>query len=162
MKILGIDPGYGRVGVAVIEKKTKGREILLYSDCIITRSISAHEERLLTIGKEIMKLIKKYKPDIVSVEKLYFNENQKTALKVSEARGVILFASRFMRVPIAEYTPLEIKVACTGYGRADKKQMTSMLGRLVLIRKKIKFDDEYDAIAAALTAAARNRGERRT
>lgn len=154
MIILGIDPGYEKIGVAVIEKPKVGLEILLFSDCIITDKKMLHHERLEHLGNVIVKIIDKYKPTVLATEKLFFNVNQKTAMKVSEARGVLLYVSAKAKLKIFEYTPLQIKVAVTGYGRADKKQIIMILPKLIAINKKILQDDEYDAIATALTASA--------
>jgi crossover junction endodeoxyribonuclease RuvC len=154
MRILGIDPGYERVGVAVLEKKNAPQEVLIFSDCIQTSKKLSHEKRLLIIGTKLSEIIKKYKPDAVAIEKLFFNVNQKTALNVAEARGVLLYSVSLDQIPVQEYTPLQIKVAITGYGRADKKQMLTMIEKLVEIKKEISTDDEYDAIACALTAYA--------
>src|SRR3989344_1618558 len=153
-RILGIDPGYEKIGVAVIEKNHQGREVLLFSDCITTKKDLEHHKRLSRLGKEIEKVIKVYKPSILSIEKLFFNENQKTAMKVSEARGTLLYVASCADMEIREFTPLQIKTAITGYGRADKKQMMAMLPKLISIAQKVREDDEYDAIAAALTASA--------
>jgi crossover junction endodeoxyribonuclease RuvC len=157
IRVLGIDPGYERIGIAVVEKNSNGSEQLLYSDCIVTNKKQTHPKRLLVIGIELENIIRKFKPDVCAVEKLFFNENQKTALAVAEARGVILFTASQHNLSVFEYTPLEIKVAVTGYGRADKKQMIFMTEKLIAISKKIQHDDEYDAIAAALTCIARER-----
>jgi crossover junction endodeoxyribonuclease RuvC len=153
-RILGIDPGYERMGVAVVEKVGNQKETLLFSDCVVTKRKIPHHERLLVLGKAVSEIIKKYKPTVLAIEKLYFNENQKTALLVSEARGAVLFVASNMRLSVCEYTPLEIKVSITGYGRADKKQMTSMVERLITTTKPIEHDDEYDAIATALCCFA--------
>jgi len=156
-RVLGIDPGYERIGVAVLEKDTHGKETVLFSDCIITKRTDSHPERLRILGNAVLEIIKKHKPNACAIEKLFFNENQKTALSVAEARGVLLFASASNDIPVFEYTPLEVKTAITGYGRADKKQMTAMLPKLISITKKIRYDDEYDAIAIALTCFAREK-----
>ena len=151
MLILGIDPGYERLGVAVIEGDPS--PTLLYSACIVTSSKLSHPERLKIIGKEIASVLKKFKPDEVAVETLFFNTNQKTALHVSEARGVVIYESISHGCSVSEYTPLQVKIAITGYGRGTKDQVIFMLGKLLTINKKIKHDDEYDAIAIALTHA---------
>ncbi len=153
-RVLGIDPGYERIGVAVVEKKPKGKDELVYSTCIITSNKLPHSERLRIIGDEIKNIIHEYEPTHLAIEKLFFNENQKTALLVSEARGVILYVSCAFGLIVREFTPLEIKIAITGYGRADKKQMINMVPRLIALKKEILLDDEFDAIAAALTYMA--------
>ncbi len=154
MKVISIDPGYERVGVAIIEKNNGEKEKLVYSDCFKTSSKLPITERFLLVGKEIEKIIKKYKPEAMAIENLFFNSNQKTALKVSEARGIIMYQALSGGLKVFEYTPLQIKIAITGYGRGDKKQVTDMLHHLIKIDKKIKYDDEYDAIAVGLTHLA--------
>jgi len=152
MIILGIDPGYGRLGIAVIEH-TKNGDSLLYSDCIQTSPKTPHEKRLAIIGEEITKIIENWKPDCGVLETLFFNTNQKTAMRVAEARGVVVYEIARNDIPVFEYTPLQVKIAVTSYGRSDKTQVTEMLKKLVKIDKNIKYDDEYDAIAVALTHA---------
>ncbi|MCK4918406.1 MAG: crossover junction endodeoxyribonuclease RuvC [Candidatus Pacebacteria bacterium] len=152
MKIISVDPGYERVGIAIIEKETSSsKEVLLYSDCFQTSNKDSFETRLKQIGEEIQKIIEKYNPEVLSIESLFFNSNQKTALKVSEAKGIIKYIALANNLEILEFTPLQIKIAITGYGRSDKNQVTSMLTHLINIEKKVKYDDEYDAIAIGLT-----------
>jgi len=150
---MGIDPGYDRLGVALI-KKEGGKEELLFSDCFTSNSKQKLGERLLKIGTELEKLIKKYKPDTAVTEKLYFTVNQKTAMAVAEARGMISYLCAKNNIPLFEYTPPEIKMTVTGYGNANKKQISEMVPKLIKITKKIKYDDEFDAIAIALTHIA--------
>ncbi len=154
MIVLGIDPGYEKVGVAIVSKEISGKENLLFSGCIKTDKKESHAERLCFIGKEIEKIIEKYEPKTLAVEKLFFNTNQKTALLVSEARGVILFTAQKRGLFIQEFTPPQIKLATTGDGRADKKQIVKMLSLLIKIPSGKKEDDEFDAIAVAITCLA--------
>ncbi|MBU1557738.1 crossover junction endodeoxyribonuclease RuvC [Patescibacteria group bacterium] len=154
MRIISIDPGYERVGIAVVEKKSSRKEELIYSDCFQTSSKSPITERFLLIGKEIEKVIQKYKPETMAIETLFFNSNQKTAMKVSEARGIIIYQALANGLSVFEYTPLQIKIAVTGYGRGDKKQIIAMIPHLIKVEKEIKYDDEYDAIAVGLTHSA--------
>lgn len=155
MIILGIDPGYERLGIAVLSKENDNqKEIVLFSECFKTEKKLPHHKRLFLIGKEINSVIKKYSPEKLAIETLFFNSNQMTAMKVAEARGVILYEASRSGLNIFEYTPLQIKIAVTGYGRSDKKQMIDMLNKLILIKKPIKHDDEYDAIASAITCFA--------
>jgi crossover junction endodeoxyribonuclease RuvC len=156
MKVLGIDPGFGRCGMAVVEK-TGGKEILLYSDCIETSAKAAFPERLQHVADECARIIREHKPDCVAMEKLYFSNNQKTAMQVSEVRGVLINCASGLGLTVAEYTPGEVKSAIASSGNADKKQMASMLHMLMKIEKRIKHDDEYDAIAIAVTHLARAR-----
>ncbi|MFA5001302.1 MAG: crossover junction endodeoxyribonuclease RuvC [Candidatus Paceibacterota bacterium] len=154
MLVLGIDPGYDRLGLAVVEQKN-GQPELLYSDCLTTDKKAIFSARLLAVGNEIEKILKDWQPQVVATEKLYFTVNQKTAMAVAEARGVITYLGTKYGLLFAEYTPLEIKTCVTGYGSANKKQMTEMIPRLIKINKAIKYDDEYDAIGVALTHLAR-------
>jgi len=150
MKILSIDPGYERLGIAIIEK-TDSKEILLYSNCFKTSSKSKHHTRLKEIGEEIENVIKKFSPESLAIETLFFNTNQKTALMVSEARGVVVFVAHHLGLSVSEFTPLQVKVAVTGHGRSDKKAIARMIPLLISYDKKIRSDDEIDAIAIGLT-----------
>lgn len=153
MLVLGIDPGYDRLGVAILEKEND-KEVLIFSDCFTSSPKETLGQRLLAVGTELEKLIKKQKPDLAVTEKLYFTANQKTAISVAEARGMISYLCAKYKIPLFEYTPPEIKMTVTGYGNANKKQIEEMVPRLIKITKKIKYDDEYDAIAIALTHLA--------
>lgn len=155
--ILGVDPGYGRIGIAVVEKNG-AKDNLLYSECLETEGKLLHYRRLFLIGEKIDEIIKKYRPQKIAVETLLWSKNQKTALQVAEARGVILFKAAKNNIPIYEYNPNQIKLAVTGYGKSDKSQIIFMVEKLVklkpLTKKMKRFDDEYDAIAVALTCSA--------
>ncbi len=151
MKILAIDPGYERLGIAVLEKiQGEKKEILIYSDCFKTSAKLPHPERLALIGKEVGRIISEFNPEALSIETLYFSNNQKTALLVAEARGVTLYEASRVGLPITEINPMEIKVAVTGYGKSDKKDIIKMIPMLLKVEKDIKHDDEYDAIACGL------------
>ena len=155
MRILGIDPGYERIGIAILEReKGVGKEKIIFSECFKTSAKLPFPERLRLIGEEIREVIKKYKPEILSIETLFLNTNQKTAMRVSEARGVIIYEASCAELRIFEATPLQIKIATTGYGRSDKKQILKMVKMLVDIENDKKSDDELDAVAIALTASA--------
>ena len=154
MRILSIDPGYERVGIAIIEKNKTGKPTLIFSECLITDKILPFPERLTIIGLKLEHLIHDYSPTVLAIETLFFNTNQKTALKVSEARGVMLYCAQKSGLEICEYTPLQIKNALTGYGRAKKDQVDQMTRQLINIEKEIKYDDEMDAIATGLTCEA--------
>lgn len=151
MKILSIDPGYERLGIAVLEKETTGLEKLLYSDCFQTSSKLPHPERLKLLGEEVESVINKFQPEALSIETLFFNTNQKTAMKVSESRGTLIYVAKHLELEVYEFTPLQIKTAVTGHGRSDKKAIISMVPRLITVNKNIEHDDEYDAIAVGLT-----------
>ena len=157
MRVLSVDPGYDRLGIAVIEKEKGQKETLVYSDCFLTDKKQPLPERYLAISEEIDRLVEKYKPEIFSSETLFFSKNQKTAIAVAGARGVLLCAAEKNKLPIYEYSPLEIKVAVTGYGKSDKDQVTDMVKRLIRIEKEDVLDDEYDAIAVGLTCLAMER-----
>lgn len=154
--ILGIDPGYGRVGYAVLKKTPTQEEMFDYS-CIETNPEEETSERILEIAQKIEKIIKKHKPEVLSIEKLFFTTNQKTALKVSEARGVIIYIAQKNGLKITEYTPLEVKTAICGYGKAPKDQVGKMVNALIKLPEPVKYDDTFDAIALCLTCVA-NKG----
>jgi len=156
MKVLAIDPGYGRCGVAVVEKKD-GKEILLYSACIETPASADFPARLAQVADECARLMKEYGPDAVALEKLYFSSNQKTAMRVAEVRGALIQTASNQGLPVFEYGPGEVKSAVASSGTADKKQMASMLHLLIKIDKTIEHDDEYDAIAIGVTHLVRSR-----
>lgn len=158
MKIISIDPGYERLGIAIIEKKqplktSSGRmtEVLLFSECFKTSSTLPHHERLTLIGDRIREVIKKWKPEQMATEKLFFSGNQKTAMFVAEARGVILYTGSSLNLEVFEYRPNEVKIAITGYGRSEKRQIIDMVKKLVKVDSKTNSDDEFDAIAIGLT-----------
>lgn len=150
MVILGIDPGFDRLGCAILERQ-KSKDNLIYSACITSDKKTSYEKRLLFLGKEMEKVIRKHKPDIAIMEKLFFSQNQKTAIRVAEARGMIIFLLASKNVPLTELAPSEIKTAITGYGRADKNQIKKMVQAILNIQCLGKIDDETDAIAAALS-----------
>ncbi|HPX52344.1 MAG TPA: crossover junction endodeoxyribonuclease RuvC [Candidatus Paceibacterota bacterium] len=152
-RILGIDPGYDRLGLAILEKKSNTEYEVIYSDCLESDRKKEISERIFIFGKELKKIIGKYKPSELAIEKLFFTNNQKTVMGVSEARGAIIFLAQVLNLKIFEYTPLQIKIAMTGYGKADKNQVYFMLQKILKIKvnKAKKLDDEYDAIAVAYT-----------
>lgn len=153
MKILGIDPGYERLGVAVLQKDT-GKEKVIFSECFKTDAKLPFPERLELIGKEVKNIIKKYKPDVLSIETLFLTTNQKTVMHVAEVRGVVIYEAMCAGLKVFEASPPQIKIATTGYGKADKAQIIRMVKMLVEIDNTKKSDDELDAIAIALTAFA--------
>lgn len=153
-KILSIDPGYERIGIAIIEKTFEKKDSLVFSECFKTSTKIPFAERLRNIGEEVEKVIKKHKPEALAIETLYFTTNQKTVMGVSEARGAIVYVAAKNNLKIYEYTPPQIKVAVTGYGKASKDMVMSMVPKLIDIKKEIKSDDELDAIACGLTLLA--------
>jgi crossover junction endodeoxyribonuclease RuvC len=156
-RVVGIDPGFDRCGVAVLEKSAGGKEKLLYSTCITTNRSDDHEIRLKALGTELKKIIVDWEPSSLAIEKLFFNANQKTALKVAEARGVILYEASQAGLPFAEYSPQAIKIAVTGYGKATKPQVETMVARILSLDLGGKQDDEVDAIAVGITHLASTR-----
>lgn len=152
--ILGIDPGFDRLGIAVLEKKLN-EEKLIFSSCITTDKKETFEERLFQIGENLEKIISEFKPHHLSIEKLFLNNNQRTAMHVSEARGVCIYLAKKYNLKIFEYSPPEIKLAVTGYGKASKTDVSLMVSRILKLNTKTKIlDDEFDAIAIALTHSA--------
>jgi crossover junction endodeoxyribonuclease RuvC len=154
MRVLSIDPGYGRCGMAVVDSADNGRAVLIYSDCIETSAKQDFTERLATVATECGRLINEYTPDQVAIEKLFFSGNQKTAMRVAEVRGALIQSATSHGVAVCEYTPAQIKSAAGGWGGADKKQVITMVRMLIKIEKEIRHDDEYDAIAVGITHLA--------
>lgn len=152
MRIIGIDPGTGILGFGVIESN-HGKIQLVDAGVIRTPVKEDDAVRLVTIYEELTDIIARTKPVAMSVEKLFFARNVTTAITVAQARGVVLLCGRQAGLAIAEYTPLQIKMALTGYGRADKKQIQEMVRVLLGLAVVPKPDDCADAIAAALTHA---------
>ncbi len=149
MIILGIDPGIAICGTGVIEKNGNKYKAIYY-DSIITKAHTPLEDRIEIIYNGIVELIDKYKPDAISVEELFFNNNAKTAFAVGQARGVVMLAGKQKNVPFYEYTPLQVKQALTGYGRADKKQIQQMVKSFLGLSEVPKPDDTADALAIAI------------
>ena len=149
MVILGIDPGYAIVGYGVIEAKNS-RYRPLEHGAVTTKSTQDFNGRLEVIYNSMEAILQKWKPDAVAIEKLFFNSNQKTAIQVAEARGVILLAAQKAGVSISEYTPLQVKQAVTGYGQAQKPQVMEMTKRLLCLTQMPKLDDTCDALAMAI------------
>jgi crossover junction endodeoxyribonuclease RuvC len=152
MKILGIDPGFDRLGLAVLEGSF-GKPTVLWSDCI-KPSKGETLTRLRAVYVAVENAITTHKPDAVAIEGLFFATNKKTALQVAEARGAILAAIGAYDIPVHEYTPNQIKVAVAGNGRADKLAIARMIPQLVTLDARNRIDDELDAIAIAITCFA--------
>ncbi len=148
--ILGIDPGFGRMGYAVLVGTRNSPKITI-CDCLETSGKLEHGARLVKISQKIKELVNTYKPTQVAIEKLYFSRNVKTALQVAEARGVILQTIANLGYPILEFSPQEIKISVTGVGNADKLMVQKMLKIMFKLEKMPKFDDATDALAIALT-----------
>ncbi len=154
MRVLAIDPGYGRCGMAVVEKERGGKETLLYSCCIETSAKTEFSMRLKAVTDACTKLVRDFAPDCLAMEKLYFATNQKTAMRVAEVRGALLSTAANCAMEVFEYTPMQIKSAVAGYGGADKKQIAQILHMLMKIERPVTYDDEYDAIAVGVTHLA--------
>jgi crossover junction endodeoxyribonuclease RuvC len=159
MRVIAIDPGYDRLGVAVMEYQA-GSEHLLYSTCLLSDKSHSLPDRIHTIGDAFLHIIEEYAPDALAVETLFFNKNVKTAIGVAEARGALIYIGKSSGCAIYEFSPQQIKTAVTGYGNSDKKAVIDMVCRLVKGAPKNALDDEYDAIAtgvACLATHGRNR-----
>lgn len=150
MRILGIDPGTGILGFGVIDVTIQSKVTMVDGGVIRTPVKQADSERLKTIYDELTNIIKDCKPEVMSVEKLFFAQNVTTAMSVAQARGVVLLCGVQNGLSLFEYTPLQIKQAITGYGRADKKQMQEMVRIILKLKEVPKPDDCADALAAAI------------
>ncbi len=150
MKILGIDPGFGRCGFAIIDAKKKSDPELLSFGTITTKPNSPYPERLSELAEDIQSLLQKWQPEVVSVEDLFFGRNTTTALKVAGARGVILLLAERSSCRVMEPKPVEIKQSFTGNGKAGKSEMKKMARLQFNLEQNPKIDDAADAIAAAV------------
>ncbi len=149
MVVLGIDPGYAIVGYGLIDYQGINYHAL-GCGAVTTNADTPFEERLKIIFENVTELIKTHKPQALAIESLYFQNNQKTAIMVAEARGVILLAAELQGLPVFEYTPLQVKTAVTGYGKAKKPQVMEMTKRLLNLSKMPRYDDTCDALAVAI------------
>jgi crossover junction endodeoxyribonuclease RuvC len=150
MRVLAIDPGYDRLGMAVLEGNAS-KPVYVWSACVTPRK-GAPSERLSEVFDAISEALAEYAPDALAIEKLFFSTNVKTALGVAEARGSVLAAAGKARVEVIEYSPQEVKLAVTGYGAADKAAVAHMIPLLITLPQKKRLDDEIDAIALAIAA----------
>jgi len=153
MVILGIDPGIATTGYGTISSKTRDIFEVLDFGIITTKKTSTESERLEILSRDLHKLIKKYKPERIGVEKLFFTTNHKTAMSVSQARGVVLLIAQKNRVPAFEFTPLQVKSMVCGYGKAPKSQVQFMVQKAFKLKSLPKPDDAADALAIALCAS---------
>ena len=153
--VLAVDPGFDRIGIALMRLE-KDRPKLLFSECFKTDAKKKRAERLLAIGENLKKIIKKWQPDDLAIETLFFNTNTTSAIGVAEARGIIIYEAAMASMEIFEYGPQTVKIAVTGYGKADKIQMAVMVKKLVNLPEKTRkrLDDEVDAIAVGITHLA--------
>ncbi|MGN0488568.1 MAG: crossover junction endodeoxyribonuclease RuvC [Ruminococcus sp.] len=160
MVVLGIDPGYAIVGWGLIEYKNNSYRPLRFG-AITTDADTDFNQRLKIIYEDVCEVIRLFKPEALAIEKLYFQSNQKTAIMVAEARGVTLLAAQQANIPIFEYTPLQVKTAVTGYGKAKKPQVMEMTRRLLNLPEVPKPDDTADALAIAICHTQARGGELR-
>lgn len=149
MRTLGIDPGTAIMGYGVVEEDGRKLRAVEYG-CIRTSNKNAPHERLQILHERLAEIIQEFKPECVAIEKLFFTNNAKTALAVGEARGVALLAASSAGLRVAEYTPLQVKLAITGYGKADKNQIQQMVKNLLCLKEIPKPDDTADALAIAI------------
>lgn len=152
MIILGIDPGLATTGFGLIEVK-QNKLFLIEAGCVRTSAGKDYPERLIKIYQALKKIIKKHRPEKIAVEEIFFAKNVKTAMKISEVRGIILLLARQLGIPSYQYTPLQIKQALSGYGRAEKIQIQKMVKTILNLREIPKPDDVADALAVAITCA---------
>ncbi|OGZ45092.1 MAG: crossover junction endodeoxyribonuclease RuvC [Candidatus Ryanbacteria bacterium RIFCSPHIGHO2_02_FULL_45_13b] len=150
--ILGIDPGYGRVGYGLVRKEGSSISYIM-AGCIETEKTEPHARRLHAIYKQLTSLIIQHAPHTLATEQLFFAKNTKTALRVAETRGILLLLGEEHHIPMREFTPLQVKVATCGYGKADKAHMQTMIMRIFKLASPPKPDDAADALAIALAAA---------
>lgn len=156
MKVIGIDPGYDRMGAAIIEREGSNA-VLRFSTCIVTDKKNDFPERLNSIGDAFSALLAEHRPDILGIETLFFNKNVKTAIDVAQARGVVIHLAKAAGCKVIELSPQQVKVAVTGHGSSDKAAVTAMVKRWVAGAPEHAHDDEYDAIAVGITALAHHR-----
>lgn len=149
MVVMGIDPGYGRTGYGILDYSGNKYKVIEYGS-ITTQAGESFPKRLYKIAEELELLLSKYNVEAVSIEKLFFNTNTKTAIDVAQARGVMLYILEKNNVAIYEYTPLQIKQALVGYGRADKIQIMNMVKGYLNLQDMPKLDDTTDALAMAI------------
>ncbi|HSE34892.1 MAG TPA: crossover junction endodeoxyribonuclease RuvC [Candidatus Paceibacterota bacterium] len=156
MSVLGIDPGYGRCGLAFLDGDGS-RPHRVASTCIETSAKEAFGARLFAVADAVANWIDTHKPDAVAIEEVYFSANQKTAIHVAEVRGALLYLAQAKNVPVFEYNPLAVKIAVTGYGKATKDQVISMITKVVANPPGDVLDDEFDAVAVAVAHLAESR-----
>lgn len=160
MTIIGIDPGSERMGYGIIEKLPRSKLICIISGCIVTSRKHTRAERLLCLEKELSSLLARFKPSAGAVETLFFFKNLKTVMPVSEARGVALLTLAKQHIPVYEFSPLQVKTAITGHGRAEKSQIQRMVKEILQLKEIPKPDDAADGLALAIACSFASRGVR--
>ena len=156
MVILGVDPGTARLGWGIVNDQ-KGEQTVGDYGCLKTKPSKSDAQRLEQLFTSFTKILTQYQPDAVAVEDIFFFKNQKTVIQVSQARGIILLAAQQQKIPTFSYSPLQVKMAITGYGRADKHQVQQMIKTILKLSSIPKPDDTADALAVALTHAFTHR-----
>lgn len=150
-RILGIDPGFGKMGFGIIDVSSGKMEMVDYG-CWETQKGEEFSERIFCLIKLLRQVIKKYKPTVVALEELFFFKNLKTAINVAQARGAVMLQIKESKLPLVELTPLQVKQSVTGFGRADKKQMQKMVQMILKLKEAPRQDDAADALAIAIAA----------
>ena len=159
MIILGIDPGTAITGYGIIKKQPRNTLSCISYNCIYTDKKDTAQERLMVLENGLNSVIRLHRPDVIVVEKLYFAKNIKTAMPVAEARGVILLTAAKHKLPVYEFTPLQMKMVVTGYGRAEKKQVQRMVQQILSLSELPRPDDAADALGMAITYAYSIKGD---
>lgn len=149
MRILGVDPGYAIVGFGIVDYAGANFVPIDYG-AILTQAHTPFTQRLCDIDTDIQEVFRRYEPDCMAIEKLYFTSNQKTAIDVAQARGILILAAAKKKIPVYEYTPLQVKMAVVGYGKAEKKQVMEMTRNILKLNQIPKPDDAADALAIAI------------
>lgn len=157
MRIIGIDPGYAITGFGVLDYSKQSFSTIEFG-AVLTEAHTVFSERLKSIYEDITFILERFKPDCMAIERLYFTNNQKTGIDVAQARGVIMLAASLKNIPIFEYTPLQVKQAVVGYGKAEKKQVMDMTRRILKLTEIPKPDDAADALAIAICHGHCTRG----
>ncbi len=159
MRILGIDPGYAIVGFGVVDYAGANFAPIEYG-AILTEAHTPFTQRLCNIDTDMQEILRRYEPDCMAIERLYFTTNQKTAIDVAQARGILILAAAKQKIPVYEYTPLQVKQAVVGYGKAEKRQVMDMTRRILKLEQIPKPDDAADALAIAICHGHCCRGRR--
>lgn len=159
MRVIAFDPGYERLGVAVLEKKS-GKDVVLFSTTLRTNKEDDFPSRLLALGSEVERLISIHKPSRCALETLFFQKNQKTAMKVAEVRGMLIYTAMKSGLLVEEYSPQAVKIAITGEGGSNKQSMMRILPKIITLPNVPMLDDEYDAVAVGITSLAYYREKR--
>jgi crossover junction endodeoxyribonuclease RuvC len=149
MRVLACDPGFERLGVAILER-AGGKETLLYSGCYRTDPKLSFPVRLRQLGEAVEALLDEWRPVCIALEEIYFDKNAKTAMKVAEVRGMLTYLATSRDLRVEQFTPLQVKIAVTGHGRSDKTAVGAMVARLLPLPQRKRLDDEIDAIAIGL------------